>query len=145
MPTITFRDRDGSGALVSPTGPTGSVDYVSNDFSVFPYGLVPIKIPLYEREDTGTRTEGNQIITEWRRVLTGFEDGLAGYLYEGGAVTASYLPADHVGTPASETLILNDLRLDLTPGYNERIVRGSLRFRFGSSLYVDQAGLIYRD
>ena len=145
MTTIYFRDRDGAGKLKSETCPEGTVDYPTGDLSVFPFGTTPYQIPTYEKETVGTRTEGDQTITDWRKVLTGFEDGLIGYVYANGAVEASYFPSSATGTTATETFTLDALELDLTLGYGEQIVRGSPRFTLGGMTLVDVAGQLYRD
>lgn len=40
---------------------------------------------------------------------------------------------------------VNALEFDVTKGYAEKVSLGSLRFRFGGSVYVHTAGAIYRD
>ncbi|MNZ83875.1 hypothetical protein D3C78_1026150 [compost metagenome] len=43
------------------------------------------------------------------------------------------------------TLTAQALRIDVTPGFAEAILEGSLRFTLGGSTYVDRQGLIYRN
>ncbi|MBS3953618.1 MAG: hypothetical protein KGZ88_11780 [Methylomicrobium sp.] len=47
------------------------------------------------------------------------------------------------GSSASETLTLTELELDLTPGYAETIVAGSVLFEFGGRTYIDRLGQLY--
>lgn len=47
------------------------------------------------------------------------------------------------GSTADETLTLAALEIDLTPGYNEIIVPGSVLFDFGGRTYFDRLGLLY--
>lgn len=150
--TLIFRDQKGEGALVcfSATDDDGeiaidTIDYLSGIFTVSPYALVPIKVPRYIRQNQGTKQVGTQIVTEWRKILQDFSDGLAAYIYAGGTVSASYLPAASTGTAAHETVTLDTLNFDLTLGYAEHITRNSLRFKIGDSVYVDRANRIYKD
>ena len=59
-------------------------------------------------------------------------------------VKARYLVAG-AGTSVNETHTLNRIDLDLTKGFNEQVVLGSPRFRFGSSLCQAIGSAIYRD
>ena len=43
------------------------------------------------------------------------------------------------------TLTAQALRIDVTPGFSEAILEGSMRFTLGGSTYVDRQGLLYRD
>ncbi|MCG2572329.1 hypothetical protein LVY74_02000 [Acinetobacter sp. ME22] len=45
----------------------------------------------------------------------------------------------------NETPTGSILQFDLTDGYAETILSGSMRFLFGGSVYFDRAGLLYRD
>jgi hypothetical protein len=47
------------------------------------------------------------------------------------------------GSSAEETLDLNQIEIDLTPGYDETIVSGSVLFAFGGRTYIDRLGLLY--
>lgn len=47
------------------------------------------------------------------------------------------------GTAASETVNLSQLILDLTPGYAENIVEGSVLFSLGGRDYIDRNGQLY--
>jgi hypothetical protein len=48
-------------------------------------------------------------------------------------------------TNGTEIYTGSALQLDLTDGYAETILSGSMRFLFGDSVYFDRAGLLYRD
>lgn len=146
MPNLTFID-DGNGAMKNPYGIDGTIGYAGKSAVIGPSALVPVPSPIYVREAVGSRQVGDQIISEWRMVLTGYEEGLLGYRYPdtGSNVSAKYLPVGATADSASEVVTLAALDLDLTPGFAERISRGSLRFKFGDSVFVDTAGAIYRD
>lgn len=78
--------------------------------------------------------------------------GIVGYAAENRAVplvpnstvTVRYRQAGGA-TSASETVTVQSIALDLTPGFAETIVPGSARFTFGGSVYQAIAGVIYRD
>lgn len=147
MTTLTLHD-DGSGVLANPYGIPSEIDYATKTITVAPNCLAPIKSPVYTRQNLGSRVVGNQEITDWRLVLAGYEDGLAGYNYPaaGSQVRASYIPTTAPApATASEETVLSTLEFDATLGYQEHISRGSLRFKLGNSIFFDTAGGIYRD
>jgi hypothetical protein len=150
MPTITFRDKEADGALVCEGAQDGAVDYATGNLSVSPYASVLFKRPKYTDEVVGTKTTnnpdgGSTIVTEYKKVLS-YEESTALYAWaETGAVTISYTKASGVGTPATETVTLSALEFDVTLGYAEQVVRGSLRATLGGMTLVDTAGQIYRD
>ena len=46
---------------------------------------------------------------------------------------------------ATETVQADTLKFDLTYGFSEQILSGSVRFKLGNSTFIDRDGLIYRD
>ncbi len=84
---------------------------------------------------------------EWRWVMSYQEHTatLTAEFFDADTIlTVKYLSAGSTAS-ASETVTLTQLQMDLTRGYGETIAAGSVRFRYGNSLYVDTAGQIYRD
>lgn len=59
-------------------------------------------------------------------------------------VVARYRQAG-AATPVQEVVALATVELDLTKGFNETVVPGSVRFGFGGSVFQNTAGAIYRD
>ena len=85
---------------------------------------------------------------EWRWVVTGYKEYTTpitvDFFSDYTTLTVKYLTAGATAS-ASETVTLAQVQMDLTRGYGETITAGSVRFRYGGSLYVDTAGQIYRD
>ncbi|MEX5413790.1 hypothetical protein, partial [Atlantibacter hermannii] len=53
---------------------------------------------------------------------------------------------DTSGTNSStETVQADTMKFDLTYGFSEQILSGSVRFKLGDSTFFDRDGLIYRD
>lgn len=46
---------------------------------------------------------------------------------------------------STTTVTASELCIDLTDGYTETMLTGSLRFVLGTSTYIDRAGMLYRD
>lgn len=69
---------------------------------------------------------------------------LARFPLTGGQVTVYYRTSAGASN-ASETVTLSQLEFDVTRGYAETLVAGSVRFTLGGSVYVETAGRIYRD
>ncbi|MCF9045965.1 hypothetical protein [Acinetobacter nectaris] len=60
------------------------------------------------------------------------------------AIVCNYRDSSDAFT-ASSTITATELRVDLTDGYAETILSESLRFLLGGAMYIDRAGLLYRD
>jgi hypothetical protein len=53
---------------------------------------------------------------------------------------------DTSGTNAgTKQVTVSKLNFDLTQGFNEQILSGSVRFKAGSDTFIDRNGLIYRN
>lgn len=53
---------------------------------------------------------------------------------------------DTSGTGSSSTTVTADkLKFDLTQGFDEQILSGSVRFKLGADTFIDRAGLLYRN
>ncbi|GAA5184553.1 hypothetical protein GCM10023345_15470 [Acinetobacter kookii] len=48
-------------------------------------------------------------------------------------------------TSGTKAVTSGDLKFDLTYGFSEQILSGSVRFKLGNSTFIDRDGLIYRD
>ncbi|MFD1439041.1 hypothetical protein HLH14_09285 [Acinetobacter sp. ANC 4282] len=48
-------------------------------------------------------------------------------------------------TSGTKSITSGDLKFDLTYGFSEQILSGSVRFKLGDSTFIDRDGLIYRD
>lgn len=53
---------------------------------------------------------------------------------------------DAAGSTAStKQVIANSLKFDLTNGFDEQIITGSVRFKLGNNTFIDRVGTLYRD
>lgn len=84
--------------------------------------------------------------------FTGWEENPTNNFYNlanqtGDTITVSYQDASFVpnSSSAQDTLALGAVNIDLTPGYAETIVQGSVRFTFGGRTYIDRSGQLYYD
>lgn len=130
---------DGAGALV---GLPGSVNYVGGSISVTPIATRRIPLPVYEQQPVGTR-ESNGVVTEsWREVFKGVEYQDKTLIFKsGGTVKVRYRTAG-TGTQTSQSVTWQPT-LDLTPGYAEPGVPGSLRMTIAGDVVIDRQGKLY--
>jgi hypothetical protein len=137
------QDRDnGSGALVG--GRSSTLNYALGTLEFNPTTTVPYKKAKFEwawQPTTGVYGSGDIVPSTLDRKIVGYDTVNA----------TSSIPAEFyvtyrtvsAGTSASETLNLAQIELDITPGYAEAIVQGSVRFSFGGRVYVDRLGQLF--
>ncbi|RQM61646.1 curculin (mannose-binding) lectin protein, partial [Aeromonas enteropelogenes] len=146
-PIITLRD-DGLGKLIDASGVVlGAIDYAAGTLHFMPDGSSPLPKPKYAWVTVGTRWEGNSEIATQRWTMTGIEYHNTAYTFpdgEQGWVDVTYRN-NNSAEAQNATLTAQALRIDVTPGFAEAILEGSLRFTLGGAVYVDRQGLIYRN
>lgn len=145
---IAYARDNGLGDLATLSATCGTVNYAAGTLNLEPAVATRATVSVYSNEEVGSGYEGTLVqngATSTRKVTdTDFVEVTADFPASGGVVTVNYLvvDADHA---ASEAVELDTLTFDLTRGYKETIVAGSVRFALGASVYVDTAGQIYRD
>lgn len=149
-PIKIVRD-NGAGALTISGGANGTVNYAAGTLDFLPDVTVAIPKPIYSPKLIGTTTTssggGTLTVNTYRTTFDGFEYIPAGAEYppdETGYVKVRYRTVGG-DSAATETATLAQLEIDLTKGYAETAVPGSLRFRIGADLFADTAGQIYRN
>ena len=142
---------NGAGALTISGGTNGTVNYAAGTLDFLPDVSVSLPKPIYSPKLLGTSTTssggGTLIVNTYRTTFDGFEYIPAGAEYppdESGYVKVRYRTVGG-DSAATETATLAQLEIDLTKGYAETAVQGSLRFRIGADLFADTAGQIYRN
>lgn len=141
---------DGAGALEGIAGSV--VDYVNGTITFDPDVTVNVPAPTYALVSKGfepTRlATGNSFAIPrevFSEVYTGLQDvnAFAPFPQNGsGTVTVLYRVSDSPQA-AQETITLNSLEIDLSNGYAEAIVPGSVRFKLGGDTFIDRVGQIY--
>ncbi|MCX0444399.1 curculin (mannose-binding) lectin protein [Aeromonas veronii] len=146
-PIITLRD-DGLGSLIDASGVVlGAIDYAAGTLHFMPDGSSPLPKPKYAWVTVGTRWEGNNQIAVQRWTMTGIEYHNTAYTFpdgEQGWVDVTYRN-NNSALAQNATLTAQALRIDVTPGFAEAILEGSMRFTLGGAVYVDRQGVLYRD
>ncbi|MFM4847440.1 curculin (mannose-binding) lectin protein [Aeromonas rivipollensis] len=146
-PIITLRD-DGQGQLIDASGNVlGAINYSAGTLHFMPDGTAPLPKPTYAWVTVGTRWEGNNQIAVQRWTMTGIQYHNTAYTFpdgEGGWVDVTYRN-NNSAQAQNATLTAQALRIDVTPGFAEAILEGSMRFTLGGSTYVDRQGLLYRN
>ena len=146
-PVITLRD-DGQGKLRDASGVVlGVIDYAAGTLHFMPDGSSPLPKPRYEWRTVGTRWVGNQLVETQRWTMVGIDYITTAYTFpdgDQGWVDVTYRN-NNSAEAQSTTLTATALQIDLTPGFAEAILPGSLRFTLGGATYVDRQGLLQRD
>ncbi|WP_279507639.1 curculin (mannose-binding) lectin protein [Aeromonas veronii] len=146
-PIITLRD-DGLGKLIDASGVVlGAIDYGAGTLHFMPDGSSPLPKPKYAWVTVGTRWEGNNQIAVQRWTMTGIEYHNTAYTFpdgEQGWVDVTYRN-NNSALAQNATLTAQALRIDVTPGFAEAILEGSMRFTLGGAVYIDRQGQLYRD
>lgn len=146
-PIITLRD-NGQGQLIDASGNVlGAINYSAGTLHFMPDGTAPLPKPTYAWVTVGTRWEGSNLVAVQRWTMTGIEYHNTAYTFpdgEGGWVDVTYRN-NNSAQAQNATLTAQALRIDVTPGFAEAILEGSMRFTLGGSTYVDRQGLLYRN
>ncbi len=130
-------DRDnGAGGFVG--GRNASVNY-STGIVGFNWAVtIPLKFALFNQ----SKQMGSN---ELKAIFSGYLGGNAD-LGNPTAFTVHYrLASGGVTNSATDTLEMTAINFDVTPGFTETIVPGSVMFDFGGRRYVDRAGSLYYD
>ncbi len=131
--TKTARD-DGSGALVISGGANGTINYGAGTLA-----FDPEVATMANKAQYGI----HEVYGRYRVVLEGYSYApvSANLPNTDGLVTVYYRIAG--SNSDTETLTVTATTVDVTKGYTEAIVPGSLRFTLGVWTYVDRAGSLY--
>lgn len=128
-------------------GVTGTVDYLAGTVTFLPDLTVSIPVPRYSVVQIGRTREGDRLVPVYRNTFIGFEYVPAGASMpydESGWVKVRYRPVASAQS-ATETVTVAALETDLTTGFNETLVPGSVRFTLGGKTYLDRAGTLVAD
>lgn len=155
-PIQNVRD-DGSGVLRDTQGTAfGTVDYASGVVRFRPDTTVRIPVARYSVVQIGrTRGADGKLIPVYRNLFSHWQYVTAGAtmpLDETALVTVRYRAAG-TSDAAAESFTAggpgggpgSGLQLDLTPGFAEAIVPGSIHFSLGGKSYFDRLGSLYYD
>ncbi len=133
-----------------------AINYAARTITFKPDGLVTgVPKPKFEKVAVGTineaqlknyltATNGLEVrsVANYRLQFAGYDIVQYPTYWPDSAVTVRWRST--VGsTAATETFEANELEYDLTPGFAETILQGSVRFRVGNLTYVDRAGALY--
>ncbi len=149
--TINLRD-NGTGGMLSGSAVVGAVNYVTGEVSIpDSYGGVPVVEKRFNREASGLTcwnrmnyTGQSDCVSDFRYTLINTQAGTAAGTWTGANLTVSYAEG---GTPATlpEHAVTWTPLIDLTPGYAEEIVPGSVRVSFAGKTLLDRSGKLYLD
>jgi len=146
---------DGSGGFKRSGGAAqaGSVNYSTREISITPEFEVQIPKPIFGNKQIG-ETRQDQVVNggSTQLVTRTYRYQLLSWQY---VLTLATMPVDEKGymivrwrtvaggTAATETFPANQIRFDITPGFAEDILQGSVRFGLGSLTYIDRLGSLY--
>jgi hypothetical protein len=139
---VTVKD-DGAGAL---TDDAGTVDLVNGVITLTPDREINYPVPHYTQVTVGTAINNLGVTVPLTRLIATAWDPLTveATFPADGVITVEYrLDGDTPST--TEIYTLDQVELDLTVGYAETVVPGSVLVTLGDSRYVNTAGQIYRD
>lgn len=140
-----FRRADGT------TQPATTINYGTRTISLSPEFNVKVPKPNWGTEVVGTesttfvvagggtstitRTTHRRIITGWTQVST-----IATMPYDESGYLVVRWRTGAGATAATEVFTAEALKFDLTPGFAENILAGSVRFTLGNLTYIDRLG-----
>lgn len=148
---------NGSGGVVRADGgnqENSTIDYTTRKITLRPDFHVSIPKPVWgampigEVETAkmyGGSVPAGAMSTPFRWQLAGWQNvptlasmptGETGYLQV-------KWRTDAAGQSAKETYVANQIRFDITPGFGEDIVQGSVRFLLGGRVYSDRLGYVF--
>lgn len=146
---------NGSGGFKRSGGAVqaGSVNYTSREISITPEFEVQIPKPIFGNKQIGETSQA-QIVNggSTNLVTRTYRYQLLSWQY---VPTLATMPFDEKGymivrwrtvaggTAATETFQANQIRFDITPGFAEDILQGSVRFILGNRVFIDRLGSLY--
>lgn len=139
---ISVRD-DGLGNLKTAAGDTvGTINYSTGVAHIDPDTTLRVPVARYAVKLLGYNSGG----PVYRNVFSGFEylETLGSLPASGGTVSAAFR-SDNASTSVNTQVTQLAVGLDLTDGYSEPIVPGSVNFSLGGKTYFDRQGMLYYD
>lgn len=143
-----------TGRLVTASGiQQGNVNYATRTFSIAPSSSVDSYSYELEAEVRQKNMLSSQVSYDIaprkdvvRQTITIKKEHS---LNLSNVVTAISIAVSYRDTSAAQSLtdeiVMSTLKLDLTEGFAEQILSGSVRFTLGGSTYIDRMGSIYRN
>jgi hypothetical protein len=140
---------DGLGQLKDTKGVAfGTVDYATGVVNFTPDATISIPVARYSVSRIGsTRNSDGTTVPVYRNLFSHWQYISAGATMpvdETALVKLRYRAAATPNT-ASENFTAGALLIDLTPGFAENIVPGSINFTLGGKTYFDRLGSLYYD
>jgi hypothetical protein len=143
-----------TGRLVTASGAQqGSVNYATRTFSIAPSSSVDsfrYELEAEVRQKNMVSSITGYDITPRKDVIrqtVAIKEDHA--LNLSNVVTAVSIAVSYRDTSSAQTftdeIVMSTLKLDVTEGYAEQILSGSVRFSLGASTYIDRMGSIYRN
>lgn len=143
-----------TGRLVTASGAQqGTINYVTRTMSINPSS----SLATYRYEQEAETRQKNMLSAQVGYDITPRKDVIR-QTYQikedqtlnlANVVTAISVAITYRDTSAAQSLtdevVMSVLKLDLTEGYAEQILSGSVRFTLGSSTYIDRMGSLYRN
>lgn len=147
---------DGAGLIKRSDGtlqPDSSINYTTRELELNPEFEVSIPKPVFGNKQIG-QVKKDVIVNgaSAQETITSYRYQLLSWDY---VPTLATMPYDETGyiivkwrttaasTAASEVFQADELRFDLTPGFTEDILQGSVRFTLGGKVYIDRLGSLY--
>lgn len=143
-----------TGRLVTADGvQQGTINYVTRTMSINPSS----SLATYRYEQEAETRQKNIVSANVRYDITPRKDVIR-QTYQvkedqtlnlGNVVAAISVAITYRDTSVAQSftdeVVMSVLKLDLTEGYAEQILSGSVRFTLGSSTYIDRMGSLYRN
>jgi hypothetical protein len=142
-----FKKADGTAQAAT------TINYTTRTLSLSPDFPVAVPKPVWENQVIGTQTTGqsvnggnlNTTVNTYRRIISRWDmiPTVATMPYDETGYLIVKWRTSAAGTSATEVFTAGALKFDLTPGFAESILQGSVRFTLGGLTYVDRAGSLY--
>ena len=139
-PIVTVLD-NGLGSFSSRPECAAVIDYAAGSLSFKPETSIAMPTPRWKRVSLGTRVLGIAIYEDWKNVFDGYDYQTIGATFPGDLTAYVKVTYRTTAAGSAATEIFNfSPTVDLTAGFRDPIVPGSVNLTLGTRRYIDRQG-----
>ena len=139
-PIVTVLD-NGAGSFSTRPECAAVIDYAAGSLSFKPETTIAMPTPRWKKVSLGTRVLGIAIYEDWKNIFEGYDYQTIGATFPGDLT--AYVKVTYrttaAGSTSTEQFNFNPT-VDLTAGFRDPIVPGSVNVTLGAKRYIDRQG-----